>query len=50
MLWHDPADWDVQDPTTRVEIEQLRDSNATEELEKRLQNRTPFLMPFSVHI
>ncbi|KAJ5271016.1 hypothetical protein N7505_006774 [Penicillium chrysogenum] len=33
--------WD-QDPTTRVEIEQLRDSNATEELEKRLRNRIEF--------
>ncbi|EKV19312.1 Phosphoglucomutase, putative [Penicillium digitatum PHI26] len=41
-LWHDPADWNIQDPTTRVEIEQLRDSNATEELEKRLQNRIEF--------
>ncbi|KAJ5780599.1 hypothetical protein N7457_005759 [Penicillium paradoxum] len=33
--------WD-QDPTTRAEIEQLRDSNATEELEKRLRNRIEF--------
>ncbi|KAJ5816518.1 Alpha-D-phosphohexomutase alpha/beta/alpha domain I, partial [Penicillium robsamsonii] len=33
--------WD-QDPTTRAEIEKLRDSNATEELEKRLRNRIEF--------
>ncbi|CDM32039.1 hypothetical protein CBS147339_1314 [Penicillium roqueforti] len=33
--------WD-QDHTTRVEIEQLRDSNATDELEKRLRNRIEF--------
>ncbi|CAG8020124.1 unnamed protein product [Penicillium olsonii] len=33
--------WD-QDPTTRAEIEQLRDSNATEELEKRLRDRIEF--------
>ncbi|KAJ6087460.1 hypothetical protein N7467_006374 [Penicillium canescens] len=33
--------WD-QDPTSRAEIEQLRDSNAVEELEKRLRNRIEF--------
>ncbi|KAJ5198019.1 uncharacterized protein N7498_007136, partial [Penicillium cinerascens] len=33
--------WD-QDPTTRAEIEQLRDAHSTEELELRLRNRIEF--------
>ncbi|KAE8145625.1 hypothetical protein BDV25DRAFT_164234 [Aspergillus avenaceus] len=34
-------EWD-QDPTTRAEIEQLRDSNAVADLEQRLQKRIQF--------